>query len=300
MEWPPVTREACTICGRLDAPRVAAIKGRRTDWEFHLRYCANCGFAWVDNPWTDFATVYDEAYYRGQGSDVLIDYVDELAHPTVTLRRWEWRGILDLLRELALPSDARRWLDFGCGNGGLVKYARETTKPGEWLAGGFEEGWAAQYGRSQGIPILAREDLAARCGSFDIVTAVEVMEHTLDPRETLREVRGLLPPGGVFLFTTGNLAPYAGNLAAWGYVAPEIHLSYFEPRALARLLEETGFEPRFTGYRPPHTGIIAYKILKTLGRKHLAPWMKLLPWSVLSRLAEWRARFTEFPLGIAR
>src|SRR5690606_15091736 len=99
MNDPAPTRTACEICGRADAPRVATRSGRRTGAQFHIRYCAACGFAWVDNPWVDFAAVYDEAYYRGQGSDPLIEYVDELENIGKTLRRWEWRGILELVRE---------------------------------------------------------------------------------------------------------------------------------------------------------------------------------------------------------
>ncbi|HSI83870.1 MAG: class I SAM-dependent methyltransferase [Candidatus Methylacidiphilales bacterium] len=298
---PSVTRTRCSICEKEGLARVASVTGIRTGQDFHIRYCADCGFAWVDNPWMDFATVYDEAYYLGKGSDPLVKYVDEL-ESEATIRQWEWQGILqwaDDMRGDKAKGQRLRWLDFGCGNGGLVRYVQKHASD-RWEIEGFEEGWAAGFGREKGCAILTRDELSTRTNSYDLVTAVEVLEHTVDPRETLREVRSMLRPGGEFLYTTGNLEPYTHNIPAWRYVRPEIHVSYFEPRALARLLEQTGFEARNPGYRLGHTAIIGYKVLKGLKQRQLKPWMYLLPWPLLSRVLNARLKIFAHPMGVAR
>lgn len=50
--------------------------------------------------------------------------VYELEHPEATVRQYEWRGIQRLVVHLCPLTAETQWLDFGCGNGGLVRYVR--------------------------------------------------------------------------------------------------------------------------------------------------------------------------------
>src|SRR5262245_37584024 len=116
----------CKLC---DAKTevVGEKRGRLLERDFTLRRCVECSFSFVDNPWLDFAQIYDEAYYRGQGADPLVDYQFELAEPGRTIRRYEWTGVLDVVRRLTSVDERTRWLDFGCGNGGLVRHVRQVA-----------------------------------------------------------------------------------------------------------------------------------------------------------------------------
>src|SRR5947209_5862684 len=117
---------------------------------------------------TDFGQIYDERYYDGKGADPLVDYGFELTEPERTIRRYEWRGVTQLVKRLLGGLDGVRWLDFGCGNGGLVRYALENSNADVC---GFEEGSIAAAARGLGIPILAADELNERSGGFDVVTA---------------------------------------------------------------------------------------------------------------------------------
>ena len=94
-----------------------------------------------------------------------------------------------------------------------------------------------------GIPVVDPDGLAALRGTFDVVTAIEVIEHVADPVPFLSGLRDLLRPGGLLFLTTGNAAPHRDDLARWNYVIPEIHVSFFEPRTLERALIAAGFRP---------------------------------------------------------
>ena len=66
--------------------------------------------------------------------------------------------------------------------------------------------------------MLQPDDFDCAQGSFDVVTAIEVIEHVLDPVAELRRIRALLRPGGLLFLTTGNAKPYSKRLLTWGYL----------------------------------------------------------------------------------
>ncbi len=283
----------CKICGA-GTKAAGSKRGKRTGKTFELRQCAGCGFAFVANPWEDFARIYDAEYYQGRGSDPLVDYLFELEHPDETIRQFEWQGIVRVVSNLVKLTKQTRWLDFGCGNGGLVRHCG-TTVGCEAL--GFEQGWIRDRAVEHGIPILDRVALDACEHSFDLVTAIEVIEHAIDPLEVFRTVHRLLKPGGLFFFTTGNLAPFADKLIDWPYVAPEIHVSFFEPRTLERALELTGFRPAFPGSLPGYERIIQFKLLKNLRLRRTAGWFRFAPWRLAARFCDARLQITALPVG---
>ena len=88
------------------------------------------------------------------------------------------------MRSLKALETNSRWLDYGCGQGALVKFCR---KQGIQTVG-FDEGIAPQKAEAAGVPILKRAALAGLAHRFDVVTAIEVLEHIVDPIDTLKTV----------------------------------------------------------------------------------------------------------------
>ena len=121
-------------------------------------------------------------------------------------------------------------------------------------------------------------------GQFDIITLIEVIEHTLDPVDELRRVRSLLKPSGIVMLTTGNSAPFRRRFQHWRYVVPEIHISFFEPQTLAMAMRSAGLEPVYPGYVDGWTVIIRFKVLKNIGSKRDPAWSTLVPWGMCRSL----------------
>jgi cyclopropane fatty-acyl-phospholipid synthase-like methyltransferase len=284
----------CKICSQ-----PASFSGIKTgafqERDFRIYQCANCLFSFVGNPWTDFAEIYSEAYYKGLGADPRVSYLHELESPERSIRQYEWRGLLEIAGSLRSLDKTVKWLDFGCGNGGLVRYVKQHTAVD---IAGFEEGWIADRAASMGIPILSSSELDTWEGQADIITAIEVIEHVIDPVDFLRKIKSLLKPGGIFFLTTGNARPFREKIIQWAYVIPEIHVSFFEPATLALAFEKAGLRPEYKGFIPGFADVIRFKVLKNLGQREISLPERLLPWSLLSPMVDKKYGISHHPIGI--
>jgi cyclopropane fatty-acyl-phospholipid synthase-like methyltransferase len=192
------------------------------------------------------------------------------------------------------PSKDARWLDFGCGLGGLIHFARAQGFSNVY---GYDQGWGADWAREHGTPLLDEQELRDQAGTFDVVTAIEVVEHIPGPLDTMRQIASLLKPGGVFFLTTGNAAPHRNSFTKWKYVHPDIHVAYFEPRTLTESYRRVGLEPLAAGFLPGHEDIIRYKVLRTLGATTRGRLERLVPWRLASRAIDARYQLSQQPLA---
>jgi SAM-dependent methyltransferase len=106
----------------------------------------------------------------------------------------------------------RRVLDAGCGTGyGVLNLARNAA----WVAGADLAADAVDYAaiHSTGGNVYYLQASAAalpfRAGSFDLITAFEVIEHLPGWRDLLHEARRVIAPDGLFLVSTPNRLYYA-------------------------------------------------------------------------------------------
>jgi SAM-dependent methyltransferase len=284
----------CAICQSATEAAGTKVSGysRRA---FELAHCPTCGFSFVVDPRTDFAELYSPEYYAGNGADPDVDY-ERALHDRKATQRYEWDGVIEIVRTLAPLAPASRWLDFGCGLGGLVRYGR---RQGLDITG-HDEGYGLRRMELDGVPVLDAAGLAREAGRFDVVTAIEVIEHTPDPVSILVTMASLLKPGGLLYLTTGNAEPFRGRLDKWRYVNPDVHVCFFEPRTLDRALREADLEPEYHGYTAGTTSLIRCKVLRTVGVRRQNIGERMVPWPLASRLADRRYGVTRHPVGRRR
>jgi SAM-dependent methyltransferase len=284
----------CKICGSRTV-YFGEKNGAVIPASFQLSRCESCSFISVINPCLDFARLYDQKYYQGKGADPYVDYEFELEHPDRTVRRYEWRGIHEIVRQLAPNPASARWLDYGCGNGGLVRYLRSKNVD----AVGFDEGSIVNAARAHSIPIKRPDEIESEAGQYSIVTMIEVIEHIPDPVPLLRKVRGLLKPGGLLFLTTGNAAPHRTDFLNWRYVVPDIHVSFFDPDNMMLALAASGFRTETPGFTSGWEDIIRFKVLKTLGVRRTSVGEQMIPWKTAARLVDRKVRLSDYPSGYA-
>ncbi|HYV17306.1 MAG TPA: class I SAM-dependent methyltransferase [Conexibacter sp.] len=118
-------------------------------------------------------------------------------------RHWWYRGrrriVQDELAQLPVPPDARV-LDAGCGSGRLLD---ELTVYGS-VSGLDMNPDSVEVARGRGhadVQQGAVESLPWEDETFDLITSLDVIEHTADDRVSMRELRRVLAPGGRLLIT---------------------------------------------------------------------------------------------------
>ncbi len=112
-------------------------------------------------------------------------------------------------------------LDIGCGGGLLCEpLARLGAKVTGIDASAKNIGIATAHARAGGMELDYRntsaEALAAEGGQFDVVLAMEVVEHVADVSGFLRACCALVKPGGMFVLSTLNRTAKAYALAVFG------------------------------------------------------------------------------------
>lgn len=160
--------------------------------------------------------------------------------------------LLHALRERGLASGAA-FLDVGAGEGFLMDAADragfEVTGL-DYSAFGVAKFFPRLEGRLQAgdvIELLAR--LAADGRRFDACSALNVLEHVLDPAQLLAAMGSVLAPDGMLAITVPNdysklqaLLRAEGLLDRDFWFSPPQHLSYFNAENLPRFCAAHGFE----------------------------------------------------------
>jgi len=146
-------------------------------------------------------------------------------------------------------------LDIGCG-GGLVAEplarmgARVTAVDADAAAIAAARAHAAERAVDVDYRVGAVEDLAAAGLGFDLVLALEVLEHVADRPAFLAQVGTLVAPGGLLILSTLNrtLASLALGIGvaehALRWVEPGTHdwRKFVRPSELAHELRQAGFD----------------------------------------------------------
>jgi SAM-dependent methyltransferase len=148
--------------------------------------------------------------------------------------------------------------DFGCGAGAVTRMLADRVGPTGSVTGidanGAQLGQADAICRSEGLANVRFVEADACCTglpreSFDLVYCRFLLLHLPDPAACLREMRGLLRPGGIIVVEDGDLAS-AGSLPptalnAFGELfarlAPSRGVNYSLSRNLYHLVKAAGF-----------------------------------------------------------
>ena len=198
--------------------------------------CPHCGFVYARNV---LESSSDAARYRLSEIDkITMELRDSAPYLELEVARARYY----LHRIASVERQPGALIEIGCGSGTFLV---EAAKLG-WEALGVEPGLAAaEQARSRGARIAAGyfpQDLPDPERRVDLVAMLDVLEHIIEPRPFLRDVKARLNPGGLLFVQVPNwdslLVQVEGARST--IVAPG-HWSYFTRGTLATLLAGEGF-----------------------------------------------------------
>ena len=159
-----------------------------------------------------------------------------------------------------------RILDFGAGTGELAKILFDKN----YIIDGCE---FSSNARREAKRLYGFKFYSSLTGlqhnQYDLVTAIEVIEHLTDPASTCRNINELLKPEGIAYITTPNTNGLNARIkkAQWREVNKPFHIVLFNYSSLKRMLVEAGFQTiRFIRFMPLTTNssksIILHRMLQ--------------------------------------
>jgi SAM-dependent methyltransferase len=213
--------------------------------DLKCKICGSSAKLTFEGSWTNVDATL--SYYQCQNNScnfLYTDHLDRMSDDEVSalynIPYWRDSMVREEMGQLVLDKvnlaktvnpNLKSVLDVGCGQGLGVKALRD-------------EGYEG-YGYDVSPPKVCPEYITVGSrdqidGQFDAITALEVMEHLVDPVEACQWIANLLPEGGVYVFSTYtfNSDKHDKN---WWYLDHVGHVSLYTEKSLAILAKQTGF-----------------------------------------------------------
>ena len=122
-----------------------------------------------------------------------------------------------------------------------------------------EFGFALNLAVNEGVP-AANLEIGEQ---FDVIFAIEVLEHIIEFEEVMKTLSKVIKPGGTLILTTGNLGKHKGKISEWSYAKsnPDVHITFFTQKAMRELVKHYGFTKKAAKL---NSYILRYKIVKNI------------------------------------
>ena len=229
----------CKLCGADNTKLLFIAKER--DWGteefFNIVRCNKCNLVYI-NPRPskeELSKYYPEQYYAFEDED-----------PGAYVRRK--KAGEDILRFVGYPTQTKtggvRILDVGSGKGLFLSVMKEL---------GFENFGvelspiAVDFAsKNYGVNVFNGELEQANFSDeyFDLVTMWQVLEHLLNPFESLQEIFRILKKNGLLIIAVPNFSSFQAQIFRdkWYPLDVPRHLYQFEPGTLKKMLSIAGFK----------------------------------------------------------
>lgn len=204
--------------------------------------CISCCFIHVTPIPTDknIRKLYKEEFYTKKKPRYFKESEEDLDWWILT-----YKNYYKILEKL---TRGRKLLEIGSGPG----YFLQTGKKLGWKVLGVEPSKEAyQYSTNLGVNVVndyLTGEILRQYGKFDVVCAMFVLEHLIDPHSFVEDVKHLLKKNGfLFLISPNDYNPLQIILnRKMGYkqwwISPPQHINYFNFQSINKFLSTKGFE----------------------------------------------------------
>ncbi|MBI5873612.1 MAG: class I SAM-dependent methyltransferase [Candidatus Omnitrophica bacterium] len=243
----------CRLCKNTEATKIFSatnMHGRHL-WDasqhFDVTRCLSCGAVYIDNLSIDddyYRKYYPACYYdEGKISGFLGFVLGALTH--ISLKSKE-RTILRYLNDR--PGKSFKILDIGCGQGDFL----ESLNKNKFEKFGIEINKKAYQECLKKKLHVYDQDLKKadfKDDFFDVITLWHVVEHLMDPVETLIAAKRILKKDGILVIATPNTDSLGFKLGKklWFHLDAPRHLTLFGRQSIKFLANAAGLKVAGSG-----------------------------------------------------
>lgn len=220
----------CPYCLSKASDVILRVKG------YSILKCSSCFLVYTDTAPGDFKNINSSTY----DSNYVKNY--ERRKDIIKAR------FLEKVRLIEGYKQGGSLLDVGCSLGYFLQIAQQKARHA-WQLFGFEaNSTLAKMAKSDtkaNIKVGALPKLAYKDKEFDVVTCFDVLEHSQNLKENLKEIRRVLKDDGLVVVQSPNYKSLMQLLTrdTWDWWSPPDHVLHFTPQTLTMALTKNGFGP---------------------------------------------------------
>jgi 2-polyprenyl-3-methyl-5-hydroxy-6-metoxy-1,4-benzoquinol methylase len=242
----------CSVCGNTETinhPILFDIN-ERGGGVYQLRECTKCHsyYTYFDQP-VDIETYYNEKDYTVKDTKKTIFY---------KIQEYEYSTVLNKITKI-LTVSSRSLLDFGCGKGLFLQFAKKFGFNGKGIESSKPRADYAtnHFGLQVSTDYYSKGKVFER--KFSVITLFHVLEHLTRAEDTLRNlIEDNLEEKGLLVIEVPNLqswqSQWAGN--RWLHLDVPRHVTHFTPQSLSSVIKHSGCTILKKEYFSFHLGII--------------------------------------------
>jgi 2-polyprenyl-3-methyl-5-hydroxy-6-metoxy-1,4-benzoquinol methylase len=236
--------QKCDLCGSTEYETLMTSRPEKADTNFafagssakltqELLRCIECTLIQT------LRVVNKEELIQGYESNV-----DEIHDSQFSVRcRTFLRALKKLFHDLDVKQiDGKTMVDIGCSSGAILCASKALginavgVEPSKSLV---DQGLARGLVIHKGV----LPDPKFKNRSFSFVSTWDVIEHVVSPRQFVQSLKELCAPDSLLIINTPNYDSWQRKLLGsyWPFFL-EVHLFYFTPTTVTKLLSELGFE----------------------------------------------------------
>jgi len=219
----------------------------------HYKYiqCTDCNLVYVDviESWDILQHSYDGGFLKSFRRKLMSPFRTFKNHKNFDTLTRRADNIVNFLQEQSGNSIKVNFLDIGCNKGFLLASAikKSWNVHGIEVVGELLGAFRKHYKGFASQTIIGKINdfhLKFNNTSFDIITAIDVIEHLEDPVKEMQTIYEMLSPNGIFVIQTPDAScqQAVDEKEKWGALKPLEHLHLFSPNNLETFAKKIGYK----------------------------------------------------------
>ncbi len=220
----------------------------------HKKYiqCTDCNLIFVDviESWDVLQHSYNGGFFKSLRRKLMLPFRSFNNHKNFDTLTHRADTIINFIQEENYNSPEKiNFLDIGCNKGFLLASAIKKS----WNIYGIEVvdellvAFRKHYKKFSSQAITGKiNDFRLQFDNtyFDIITAIDVIEHLEDPAKEMQAIYNMLSPGGIFVIQTPDISCQQAidEKEKWGALKPLEHLHLFSPKNLKTFAKKIGYK----------------------------------------------------------